>query len=106
MAAKAKKRGRRTQAKRQTKRQGKKSNIETSFVRTEIIIWMTLAVSILLMISNFGFGGFAGEAVAELLAGMFGWAAYVIPFLLFGIVTFIISNQGNPNAYVKAAASV
>ena len=61
MAAKAKKRGRRTQAKRQTKRQGKKSNIETSFVRTEIIIWMTLAVSILLMISNFGFGGFAGD---------------------------------------------
>lgn len=106
MAAKAKKRGRRTQAKRQTKRQGKKNNIEESFVRTEIIIWMTLAVSILLMISNFGFGGFAGEAVAELMAGMFGWAAYVIPFLLFGIVTFIISNQGNPNAYVKAAASV
>lgn len=107
MAAKAKKQGRRTQAKKQTKRQGKKnSNIESSFVRTEIIIWVTLAVSILLMISNFGFGGFAGEAVAEFMAGMFGWAAYVIPFLLFGIVTFIISNQGNPNAYVKAAASL
>lgn len=109
MAAKAKKQGRRTQAKKQTKRQGKKnrnSDIESSFVRTEIVIWVTLAVSILLMISNFGFGGFAGEAVAELMAGMFGWAAYVIPFLLFGIVTFIISNQGNPNAYVKAAASL
>lgn len=106
MAAKAKKQGRRTQAKKQTKKQGKKNNLETSFVRTEILIWVTLAVSILMMISNFGFGGFAGEAVAELMAGMFGWAAYVIPFLLFGIVTFIISNQGNPNAYVKAAASI
>lgn len=106
MAAKAKKQGRRAQAKKPAKRQGKKNNIETSFVRTEIIIWVTLAVSILMMISNFGFGGFAGEAVAELMAGMFGWAAYVIPFLLFGIVTFIISNQGNPNAYVKAAACV
>ncbi len=106
MAAKAKSQGRRTQAKKQPKKQAKKTNTETSFVGTEIIIWVTLAVSILLMISNFGFGGFAGEAVAELMDSLFGWAAYVIPFLLFGIVTFIISNQGNPNAYVKAAASL
>ncbi len=98
MAAKAKKRG--------SKKQTKKKNTETSFVGTEITIWVTLAVSILLMISNFGFGGFAGEAVAELMDSMFGWAAYVIPFLLFGGVTFVISNQGNPNAYVKVAASL
>ena len=81
MAAKAKSQGRRTQAKKQPKKQAKKTNTETSFVGTEIIIWVTLAVSILLMISNFGFGGFAGEAVAELMDSLFGWAAYVIPFL-------------------------
>ena len=52
MAAKAKKQGSRKTA--------KKKNTETSFVGTEIFIWMTLAVSILLMISNFGFGGFVG----------------------------------------------
>ena len=53
MAAKAKKQG--------SKKSTKKKNVETSFVGTEIVIWMTLAVSILLMISNFGVGGFVGK---------------------------------------------
>jgi S-DNA-T family DNA segregation ATPase FtsK/SpoIIIE len=96
MAAKAKKQG--------SRKATKKKNAETSFVGTEITIWMTLAVSILLMISNFGFGGFVGEMLAGLMADVFGWTAYVIPFVLFGSVTFIISNRGNPNAYVKVGA--
>ena len=96
MAAKAKKQG--------SKKTTKKKNTETSFVGTEIAIWMTLAVSILLMISNFGFGGFIGEMLAGMMEDIFGWAAYVIPFVLFGSVTFIISNRGNPNAYVKVGA--
>ncbi len=65
---------------------------------------MTLAVSILLMISNFGFGGFVGEMLAGMMEDIFGWAAYVLPFVLFGSVTFIISNRENPNAYVKVGA--
>lgn len=96
MAAKAKKQGSRKTA--------KKKNAEASFVGTEIFIWMTLAVSILLMISNFGFGGFVGELIAGMMEDLFGWVAYAIPFVLFGSVTFIISNRGNPNAYVKVGA--
>ena len=96
MAAKAKKQG--------SKKTAKKKNTETSFVGTEITIWMTLAVSILLMISNFGFGGFVGEMLAGMMEDIFGWAAYVLPFVLFGSVTFIISNRENPNAYVKVGA--
>ncbi len=96
MAAKAKKQG--------SKKSTKKKNVETSFVGTEIVIWMTLAVSILLMISNFGVGGFVGKLLAGMMEDVFGWAAFVIPFVLFGSVTFIISNRGNPNAYVKVGA--
>ncbi len=96
MAAKAKKQG--------SRKQTKKKNTETSFVGTEITIWVTLAVSILLMISNFGFGGFVGEMLAGLTEDIFGWTAFVLPFVLFGSVTFIISNRGNPNAYVKVGA--
>ncbi len=96
MAAKAKKQGR--------KKTTKKKNTETSFVGTEIFIWMTLAVSILLMISNFGFGGFVGKMLAQVMTDIFGWLAYLIPFVLFGSVTFIISNRGNSNAYVKVGA--
>ena len=47
MAAKANKRG--------SRKQTKKKNTETGFVGIEIVIWVTLAVSVLMMISNFGF---------------------------------------------------
>lgn len=97
MAAKTKKQG----SKKQTKK-----NTESGFVGIEIIIWVTLAVSILMMISNFGFGGFVGEAIAGVLADLAGWMAYLMPIVLFGSVTFLISNQGNPNAYLKVGASL
>lgn len=96
MAAKAKKQG--------SRKQTKKKNTETSFVGTEITIWVTLAVSILLMISNFGFGGFIGEMLAGMMEDIFGWAAFVLPFVLFGSVTFMISNRGNFSAYAKVGA--
>ena len=97
MAAKTKKQG----SKKQTKK-----NTESGFVGIEIIIWVTLAVSILMMISNFGFGGFVGEAIAGVLADLAGWMAYLMPIVLFGSVTFLISNRGNPNAYLKVGASL
>ena len=53
------------------------------------------------MISNFGVAGFIGEAISEILQSVFGAIAYVIPFLLFGMVSFLISNRGNKNAHTK-----
>ncbi len=41
----------------QKRRNTKKKAQEKSFLGDEILIWGTLAVSILLLISNFGFGG-------------------------------------------------
>ena len=72
-----------------------------SFIHDEIIIWATLAVSIIILISNFGVAGFIGEAISEILQSVFGAIAYVIPFLLFGMVSFLISNRGNKNAHTK-----
>jgi len=98
MAAKSKKR--------KNTRQTKKKAAEQSFLGDEIVIWAALAVSILLVISNFGFGGRAGAFAAEILADLFGWMAYAFPFILFGVIAFIISNKGNVTAYIKAAAMV
>ena len=64
---------------------------------------MTLAVSILLLISNFGFGGNIGNHVSGALKHGFGIVAYLVPFLLFGIVSFLISNKENRIAYIKSA---
>lgn len=77
-----------------------------SFLAKEIAIWLTLAVSILLIISNFGLAGFVGAKIAEFMQKILGFIAYVFPFLLFAGVAFLVSNKGNPIAYIKTAAGV
>lgn len=84
----------------------KKTGTQQSFVADEITIWLTLAVSILLLLSAFGLGGAAGSAVSALLSDLFGYSTYLVPFLLFGAVTFLISNRGNRAAYVKTGAAL
>lgn len=94
-----------TSAKKNNTKKTNQKNTHNSF-EDEIKIWITLAVSILILISNFGFGGFIGEAIASFLDNIFGICSYLVPFLLFGAVAFIISNKGNTAAYIKITASV
>lgn len=79
---------------------------EESFLATEILIWVTLAVGILLTISNFGLAGAFGRKIAVLQQGMMGWMAYVFPLLLFCGVAFVVSNKGNRIAYIKTVAGI
>ena len=95
MAAKSKR-------KRSAGRSKTKRKPEQSFIKDEIIIWMTLAVSILLLLSIFGAGGSVGKIVSGFLFGIFGTAAYTVPFALFGIVAFLVSNKDNIKAYFRA----
>ncbi len=92
-----------TKKRRNTKSGAKKSQ-ESSALQEEIIILCVLAVCILLLISNFGLGGLAGEVCSAILFGIFGWMAYLIPVLIFGAAAFLVSNRGNAHAYIKAAA--
>ena len=73
-------------------------------VYNEIIILTAFAICILLLLSNFGVGGIAGEAVSSVMFGLFGFMAFLMPFILFGVIAFLISNKGNSRAYVKIAA--
>ena len=84
----------------------KSSEQQNTEIRSEIIILVTLAVCILLVLSNFGLGGTAGESVSSVFFGMFGVMAYLLPFVLFGLTAFLISNKGNAHAYIKIAAGV
>lgn len=102
MASKSKKK---TSSKK-TKKTNNTKKAGESFVIDEIIIWATLAVSILLLISNFGFGGSLGEAVSSMLMEAFGAVVYLLPFLLFGGTAFVISNKHNRVAYLKTAGAV
>jgi len=92
-----------------TKRKTTKKKTQSqkdSIIKDEIIIWGTLAVCILMIISNFGIAGFAGEAISSFLKLIFGWLAYGIPFILFIGTAFIIPNKSNSIAYIKIAAGI
>lgn len=68
---------------------------------TEIFLWILVAVSILLMLSNFGAGGIIGSYISNLFFGLFGIVTYVFPVFLFFVTAFMISNSKNPRAYRK-----
>lgn len=104
---KSKKAAKRTTAKKTTKKQtGKKAVQQNTFLKTEIFILLSLAVCILLLISNFGVGGFLGDIVSSFLFGTFGLPAYIVPILLFIGIAFAVSNKGNSVAYIKLGAGV
>lgn len=90
--------------KRKNTKGGAKKAQGSPALQEEIIILSVLAVCILMLISNFGLGGLAGEVCSAVLFGIFGWMAYLIPVLVFGAAAFLISNRGNAHAYIKAAA--
>lgn len=94
-----------TKPKRQTSRSAKDNNTKSqNFLRDEIIILVSLAVCIFCIISYFGIGGFIGDAISAFLFGVFGFMAYIVPILAFIGITFVLSNKGNANAYIKAGA--
>lgn len=92
-----------TKKRKSTKGSAKKKQ-ESAVLHDEIVILCMLAVCILLLISNFGLGGLAGDFVSSVMFGVFGWIAYLIPLILFGVVAFLISNRGNSHAYIKVGA--
>ena len=58
----------------------KKTETKTeSQLYTEIFLWVLVAVSILLMLSNFGAGGIIGSCISNLFFGLFGIVTYVFP---------------------------
>lgn len=98
----------RTQTSRKTNTRQKKNsrtNQEEDFTR-EVVLWVVVAVSILLFISNFGIGGTIGNAVSRFFFGLFGLIAYVFPIVLLTGTFFAVSNKGNTVAVVKIVAAV
>ena len=97
-----------TRAKSNTSRKGtrgKSKTPEVSFER-EVILWIVVAISLLLFISNFGFGGKIGNAFSRFFFGIFGLIAYIFPIVLLVGTFFAVSNKGNRLATVKIIATV
>ena len=79
----------------------KKTTKQPSFLREEIAILISFAVCAFVLISYFELGGELGHYISKFLFGVFGLCAYVVPILLFIGITFVLSNKGNTNAYIK-----
>ncbi|MFV0528074.1 MAG: DNA translocase FtsK 4TM domain-containing protein [Lachnospiraceae bacterium] len=74
--------------------------------KKEIGLICVLAVSVLLLLSCFGIGGFVGSFAARILFGVFGIAAYIFPVILFVGTAFFLSNSRSLLAKKKAVAAI
>ncbi len=72
----------------------------------EIILIITLVVSLLLILSYLTLGGLVSDYVNHFIFGMMGIIAYLFPFALFFGVAFGLSNRGNKAARRKIISSV
>lgn len=79
-------------------------NAQGITVWDEILLWVVLAFSVIILISNFGIGGFIGNAISSFFFGIFGFLTYILPFALFLTIAFVVSNRGNKIAWVKTSA--
>ena len=78
---------------------------EVGKFQTEIIVFVILAACVILMASNFGVGGFVGDAISNFCFGLMGLMAYLFPIVFFLGAVFILINKTNRLAYKKLAAA-
>lgn len=72
----------------------------------EIGLIVLFILMVLLFFCNFGMIGPAGNAIRDVLFGIFGFVAYVTPILVFLAVSFWFANEGSPTALRKLIAGI
>ena len=73
----------------------------------ELVLLVTLVISVLLFLSNFSLSGKVGEVINQVTFGLFGVLAYIIPFFLFfGIAFYLANKEGNKRYIIKLVASI
>ncbi|MDO5335989.1 MAG: DNA translocase FtsK [Eubacteriales bacterium] len=103
--------GTKTNAKKSTKKKSSSRSVpkaasrEETYVYGDIVLLFFLAAAILLLISEFGVGGFIGKSISSVSFGLMGYLSYVFPFVLFLGTAFLIANKGNLLAYKKIGAA-
>ncbi len=80
--------------------------IERNGMYDEVKMIVSLAVSILFLVSTLGFGGKLGGYVSIFLFGVFGWMAYVLPYCIFFGTAFCLSNKRSNFVWKKVLAFI
>ncbi len=83
-----------------------RESFEPTRMQLEVFLWISLLVSILLCIGNFGFGGTVGDMICRFFFGLFGVLAYVFPFMILAGTFFMVSNIKNSIATAKLLSAL
>lgn len=106
--------GRKTTTRKKTSEKNNKQSIELTpeereqqqGIHDEIVVIAILALSILLILSNFNLCGRLGVLISNITFGFFGYMAYILPFAFFFGISFFIANRGNRLAKIKLTAAI
>ena len=90
---------------RQSNASGRNTKKEYNPRRNEIYFFIYLAVSVFLLLSNFGWCGPIGRFFSNILFGLFGSIAYILPIYIFFTAAFLLSN-GAQKKLVKRVVCV
>ena len=74
-------------------------------IRNEIKLLISLLVSILLVLANFGLISPVGDYISYFMFGLVGVFAYILPIVVFIGVAFVISNKDSRKGMMKFAAA-
>lgn len=84
----------------------RKSEPMDTAIRNEIWLIVLFAVAVFLFVCNFGIAGVVGNTISNVMFGIFGLTAYVMPLALFLMIAFGTVNSGSPIAARKLVAGV
>lgn len=90
---------------RSRKRSSARKNVDSA-VKSEVILIAIFAVAIFMFLCVMGLGGSMSAGIRNVMFGIFGLLAYLVPILIFLGFAFGISNKGNTVAIVKMVSAV
>ncbi len=70
-------------------------------LQAEVTVWIFIAASLFLFLSNFGICGYVGTVLRNIMLGLFGTMGYVFPILLVTVVGFVALNEVGSKLVVK-----
>lgn len=88
------------------KRNQRKSEPMDVAIKSEVILIALFALAIFLFLCNFHILGVTGDAISNVMFGIFGLTAYLIPIFFFVMIAFAMINSGNVIATRKIVAAV
>ncbi len=75
-------------------------------IRNEILLIILFALGVFLFLCNFGIAGIVGDTISDVMFGIFGWTAYIMPAVFFLMIAFGMVNSGSLIAARKLVSAV